>query len=822
VRFLLRLVLALVVLAALALAGAYFYLQWSLPREEGEIRLAGLQEPVEVLRDAYGIPHIRAASLEDAMYTLGFLHAQDRLWQMEVNRRTAAGRLAEIFGEPALETDRFLRTLGVRRSAEANFKRLDKETQALLQTYAAGVNAFMKTSPVMPVEFWLTGAKFEPWTPADSIGWTKMMAWDLGGNWRNELLRMRLAKTLPLARIHEFLPPYPGEAPLEIADLRKLYTALEKEVPRVAAREDGASPVPGQPSAWTGALLARALPGSGYDPQDGAEGLGSNNWAVSGARSATGKPLLANDPHLGLTAPAVWYFAHITAPGFEAIGATLPGVPAIVLGRNSHFAWGFTNTGPDVQDLYLERLDGAGNYLTPEGPKAFAVYDETIKVKGGKDVQLQVRVSRHGPVISDVLRTAQEAAPRGHVVALQWTALREDDLTMQAASKMAHAKDWPGFVAALRDYHSPQQNIVYADTQGNIGFVAAGRVPIRKPENDLKGLAPAPGWLAKYDWAGFVPYEELPRAHNPADGTIVTANHRITPRGYGHYITSEWQPPYRANRISELLGALPRHSIGSFARIQGDVVSLPVKELLPRLARVTPKSDEGRRALMLLSKWDGAMVDDRPEPLIVSAWWRAFSRAIYADELGDAFRGNWLSRAQFVLNVLNDKDRQGRWCDNVRTKAVEHCDDLLAATLDSALNDLKKRYGDDMAAWRWGAAHYARHEHRPFGRVSWLAPLFDITVPTPGDAYTVNVGRNRMEDNARPFANTHAASLRAIYDLSNLENSLYIHSAGQSGNVFSPHYRSFTQAWAKGEYIPMVMDQKRIEAGGVKRLGLVP
>jgi penicillin amidase len=669
------------------------------------------------------------------------------------------------------------------------------------------VNAFIATRPVLPVEFWLTGAKFEPWTPADSIGWVKMMAWDLGGNWRSELLRMRLAKTLPLARINEFLPPYPGEAPLELPDLHKLYSTLEKEAPRLAQANRGQTPISAK---------------LGSDPNFQAEGLGSNNWVVSGARSATGKPLLANDPHLGLTAPAVWYFAHIKTPEFEAIGATLPGVPAIVLGRNTHFAWGFTNTGPDVQDLYLERLDGAGNYLAPEGPKAFTTYDETIKVKGGKDIRLQVRVSRHGPVISDVSRVARDAAPRGHVVAMQWTALREDDLTMQAAAKIARAKDWPGFVAALRDFHTPQQNVVYADAQGNIGFVAAGRVPVRKPENDLKGLAPAPGWLAKYDWAGFIPYDQLPREHNPSDGTIVTANHRITPRSYGHYITSEWQPPYRANRIGELLGAVSRHSIGSFARIQGDVVSLPVRELLPRLLKVAPRSDAARRALLLLRQWDGAMVDDRPEPLIVSAWWREFSRAIYADELGEAFRGNWRARAQFVTDVLNDKDQQGRWCDNVGTKAVEHCDELLAATLESALADLRARYGEDMAAWRWGAAHYARHEHRPFGRVPWLAPFFDITVPTPGDAYTVNVGRNRLDDEARPFANTHAASLRAIYDLSDLENSLYIHSAGQSGNILSPHYKSFTQAWAHGEYIPMVTDAKRIEAGGVKRLRLVP
>ena len=805
----LRLLFALVVLVMLALAAAYFYLRGSLPREEGQIRLGGLEKPVEVVRDVYGVPHISAASVDDAIYALGFVHAQDRLWQMEVNRRTAAGRLAEVFGASALEADRFLRALGVRRAAEANLKRLDKDTRALLETYAAGVNAFMNTKPVLPIEFWLTGAKFEPWTPVDSLGWIKMMAWDLSGNWRNELLRMRLSKTLPLSRIHEFLPPYPGEAPLEITDLRKLYNSIEKEAPRLAEKSGSEPDIP-------------HIRISGSDPDFQAEGLGSNNWVVSGARSATGKPLLANDPHLGLTAPAVWYFAHISAPGLEAIGASLPGVPAIVLGRNSHFAWGFTNTGPDVQDLYIERLDGAGNYLTPDGPKPFTLHEEVIKVKGGVDVRLQVRVSRHGPVISDVSRVAQEASPRGHVIAMQWTALREDDLTMQSAVKIARAKDWPGFVAALRDYHSPQQNVVYADAQGNIGFVAAGRVPVRKPDNDLKGLAPAPGWMAKYDWAGFIPYEELPRAYNPADGAITTANHRITPRGYPHYLTSEWQPPYRANRITELLGAVRSHSVGSFARIQGDVVSQPVKELLSRLAKVTPKSEQGRRALQLLQEWDGAMLADRPEPLIMSAWWREFSRAIYADELGDNFRGNWLTRAQFLINVLNDKDRQGRWCDNTRTKAVEHCDDLLAKTLEDALADLRKRYGDDMSAWRWGAAHSARHEHRPFGRVVWLAPFFDFTAPTGGDAYTVNVGRTRLEDAARPFANIHAASLRAIYDLSDLDNSLYIHSGGQSGNVLSPHYKAFTQAWAKGDYIPMVTERKRIEADGVKRLRLVP
>ncbi|MDH4324708.1 MAG: penicillin acylase family protein [Betaproteobacteria bacterium] len=807
---LLRVAFAMLVILVIAAAGGYLHLRQSLPQEEGEVRLPGLAKPVDVLRDAYGVPHISAQSFADAVYALGFVHAQDRLWQMEVNRRTAAGRLAEVFGESALETDRFLRTLGIRRAAEANFKQLDSETRALLETYAAGVNAFLSAKPVLPLEFWMTGVDPEPWTPADTLGWVKMMAWDLGGNWRNELLRLRLSKTLPNARLNELLPPYPGETHPELPELRQFYGSLERDSVRLAN---------GDRPHFSHLQMRKMRSVPIYTAE---EGLGSNNWVVAGAKSATGKPLLANDPHLGLTAPAVWYFAHLAAPGVDVIGATLPGVPAIVLGRNSHFAWGATNTGPDVQDLYLERLDGAGDYLTPEGPRPFKVIDEVIKVKGAPDVRLQVRVTRHGPVISDVSRSALDAAPRGHVIAFQWTALREDDLTMQSALKLVRARDWPEYLAALRDYHSPQQNFVFADTAGNIGFIAPGRVPLRKPGNELRGMAPAPGWLAKYDWAGFIPFAELPQAYNPPAGQVITANHRVTPPGYAHFISSDWQSPYRAQRIAELLRALPKHSIGSFARIQGDVVSLPVRELLPRLLAVKPAGEEARRALQLLAGWDATMAAERAEPLILWAWWREFSRAIYGDELGAALRGNWLARAPFLTAVLENRNGQGRWCDDVRTKQAESCDDVLAASLEAALADLRKRYGNDMAMWRWGAAHVARHEHRPFGRVPWLARWFDISVPSPGDPYTVNVGRNRMEDEARPYANTHAASLRAIYDLSDLDNSLYIHSGGQSGNLLSAHYKSFSAAWARGEYVPMVADRKKIEAAGVKRLRLIP
>ncbi|HUN70253.1 MAG TPA: penicillin acylase family protein, partial [Burkholderiales bacterium] len=690
-RFALRFTALAAALALVLAAGGYFYLRQSLPRTEGEIRLAGLGAPVEVLRDRYGIPHIFAASLEDASFALGFVHAQDRLWQMEMSRRIAAGRVAELVGAGALETDRFLRTLGVRRAAEANLRLLDAETRKLLESYAAGVNAFLASDPVLPLEFWLTGARPEPWTPADSVAWTKMMAWDLGGNFRSELLRMSLARTLPLARIHQILPPYPGEQPPVIADLKELYGTLERDAVQLAQ----------------------------FAPDN--DGLGSNNWVVSGARSASGKPLLANDPHLGLTAPPVWYFAQLSAAGMNAIGSTLPGVPGIILGRNERIAWGATNTGPDVQDLYIEKLDAAGGYLAPEGPRPFQVIEETIKVKGAEPEKLRVRISRHGPVISDVLRSAQQQTPRGYVIAFAWTALAEDDRSMQATLKFARAREWDGFLAAARDFQAPQQNLVYADVEGNIGFVAAGRVPVRKPANDLKGMAPAPGWLAKYDWDGYIPFEQLPRSFNPAGGAVVTANHRITPPGYAHFISSEWQPPYRADRIQALLDAAPKHTTQSFARIQADVTSRAMRELLPRLLAARPRSEEARKALALLAKWDGAMAPERSEPLIAWAWWRELTRAIYADELGDAFRANWLARAEFLGNVLSGDPDLARWCDDVRTPAVETCEEVLALSLEAALADLASRYGGDQGRWRWGDAHAARHEHRPFGRQPLLA-----------------------------------------------------------------------------------------------------
>lgn len=796
-RWLKRLTWGVVILSGVVLAVSAGTVVWyrnaTQPVVAGTVELQGLHGDVTIARDTNGVPHIRASDPLDAYFALGYVHAQDRLWQMQMNKRIVAGRLAEVLGPSALDTDRFLRTLGVLRNAREIHAQSSPETRAVLQAYADGVNASMagRRGP-LPPEFLILGARPEPWEPADSLAWQTMMAWDLGGNWTQETLRMRLAQGLPVTRINELLAPYPGDRPLRTMDYAELYRRLAP-LATAMARVDAMAP-------------------PGY-----VEGMGSNNWVVSGQKTQSGKPLLANDPHLGLQAPALWYFARLEAPGLRVSGATLPAAPVVVLGHNDRIAWGFTNTAPDVQDLYIERIQpGNGQrYQTPTGWADFSTRPETIRVKGAADVVIQVRETRHGPVISDVAEpVAQAAAPLGaqYVIAFQWTALRADDRTLQAGLRLNRAEDWKTFLAAMRDFHSPQQSVVYADVDGNIGFIAPGRVPLRLASNDLKGLAPAPGWDARYDWAGFVPFERLPQSFNPPEGVIATANQKIVSDDYPFFLTSEWTVPYRYQRIRTLLDASNRHTVDTFTAIHKDVVSLAVREALPLLltapfSKRTELPQRERDMLASLAKWDGTMLADRAEPLMATAWLRELSRVMFEDKVDEGlFARIWEQRnvQQPMLNALRDPGRLGAfWCDDVRTTSTETCDDAIEVAWRRAYDDLTRRYGEDSSYWRWGLAHTARAEHKPFARVPSLASFFNVRVPTGGDTYTVNVGRHNLRDEDAPYESVHAASLRAIYDLSDLDSSRFMNSTGQSGNVLSPHYRDWTERWANVQYVTL-------------------
>lgn len=783
-----RLLLALAGLLLALVVALGVYRQQVLPPQQGSLVMPGLKARVEIARDAEGVPTIRAASVAEAMYGLGVAHAQDRLWQLETHRRIGAGQLAEAFGEAALESDRFLRALGVQRAARAQWERMPAASRELVSAYTRGVNDWVQHHlRARPPEFLLLGLPPTRWTEVDSLAWAIMMAWDLGGNWGAELMRLRLALQLPMARLHELMPPYAGDPTPAIADLPALYRGLNL------------------PAAKTQAWLSLPMQG----PESGVQGVGSNNWVVAGSHSTTGKPLLANDPHLKLSTPALWYFARIEVPGLKVAGATLPGLPGVVLGQNAHIAWGFTNTGPDVQDLYLERIDpnAPNRYQTPTGWAEFEAFQETIAVRGKPPVAMTVRRTRHGPVISDAGTAGDVLGRSPYVLALRWTALDADMDAIGPALRMNQADSVAAFVAASAGWVAPMQNMVVADAAGAIGFVAAGRVPLRRPENDLKGLAPAPGWEARYDWAGWLDAQATPREFNPGRGFIATANQRIHGPDYPHFIGSDFAPAWRQQRIEQLLAATPKHTLDSLRAIQADELSLAAAPLLPWLQRAAPNHPLAAAAQAQLKDFTGQMAADQAAPLIYWAWVRQLTRGLLADEMGEALFDRVYGNRSFreaVEGVVARNDAW--WCDDKRTPAQETCAQQSDAALARALDELQARFGPDVAHWRWGAAHVARSEHRPFSRVKPLAPLFEARTPVGGDTYTVNVSRVGLKPDATTgelYLDEHGPSLRALYDLGNPANSRVMHSTGQSGIVLSAHYRRWVAAWAQVKDVPL-------------------
>jgi penicillin amidase len=791
-RWIRRGLAALLLLTLLAVLAGAVYAWKTLPRHDGTLVLAGARGEIRIERDAHGIPTIVASHPLDAYYGLGVAHAQDRLWQLETHRRIASGTTAEAFGPAALETDRFLRALGVRRAAEAQWARVPAATREVVEAYAAGINAVVaQGGQARAPEFLVLGLQPGRWEGADTLGWATMMAWDLGGNWNTELLRLRLALKMPAARIEQLLPPYPGDAVPATADYAALYRSLGLGPEKEAALTQGFDAA----------------------PPSGVEGVGSNNWVLAGSRTTTGSPLLANDPHLKLSAPALWYFARLKAPGLDVAGATMPGLPFVVLGQNADIAWGFTNTAPDVQDLYLEQLDpaDANRVRTPGGFEPLQVAQEVIRVKGGADVPITVRRSRHGPVVSDAGGMADvlgaKGAKGGFLLAMRWTALDADNDPVAVGLAVQQASSVDGFFQATRGFVAPMQNMVVADRAGRIGVISPGRVPVRAPENDLGGRVPAPGWEARYDWVGTVPEGETPRRRDPAIGWIATANQRITDPGYPHHLTHEWALPYRQQRIEQMLESRPKHSLQDLAAMQMDARSLAMQKLLPWLKRAQSAHPLAAAAKAQLEAFDGEMAAGQPAPLIAWAWQRQLARGIFADDAGEALWDKALAGRSFqdaLEGVLARDDAS--WCDDRGTPAAETCALQADAALTRALDELAARHGNDVAAWRWGAAHVARSEHRPFSKVPVLHRLFELRTPVGGDTHTVmamRVGLRPDKLTGDLFHVDHSASLRAVYDVADRSKSGVVHSTGQSGIVFAAGYRDFVGPWTRGELLPL-------------------
>ena len=786
-----RTAVGLVVAALLAGTGAAVYVQRSFATLDGKLVVKGLRQAVQVQRDGADVTHIRAQSPQDAWFAMGYVHAQERTWQLEFNRRVMHGELSEVFGPATLETDKLMRTLDIMGTAKRQYAGLPLYAREALQAYSQGIHAFHQNRPqALPPEFHILGvqpggATGAVWEPEDSVGWALMMALDLGGNWGNEFARLSIAKTLDTERLWQLMPPYPGERPAASADLAALYrqlgvyratdanasaapsaaTALADRGTASAALGDG--PLSRQISAGMLAWADELTRNAGTN-----EGKGSNNWVLAGTRTVSGKPLLANDPHLGLSAPAIWYFAGLQAPAgqasdgtpmgaIDAVGATLPGMPFVVLGRTDKVAWGFTNTGPDVQDLYLEQINpaDASQYRTPEGWAPFTVRNETIRVKGQADVALKVRSTRHGPVLSDAQKSHADVLDLGkYVLALRWSALDADNQTVLAGLQTNQAKSVDALFEALEPYHSPMQSVVAADVHGSIRFKAMGKVPLRHADNDIRGVAPSPGWDARYDWQGWLPSAQAPQ-DDGGRGWVATANQRVTAPDYPHYLTQDWALPYRFDRIAQLIEATPRHDGASMQAIQADVLSLATLRLLPHVRKASPQHPLAVQVQALLHDFDGVMDAHRAAPLVFAVWTDELARGVIAPHIGeDRFKATYGKRDyRAALEGILERD-DAWWCQPLS------CADQSAAALVRALDRLQADYGPDPARWRWGDAHPALSSHRPFGNVALLAPYFDVNVPSPGDAYTVNAGQYNAGDARGAFVNRHAASLRAVYD----------------------------------------------------------
>ena len=778
-RILATLVIAIVVLTLVAMGGTTLFLRRRFPTVNGTLRAEGLKAPVEVYRDRWGIPHIYAQNAEDLFFAQGYVHAQDRLWQMEFQRRIGHGALSEVVGEAALETDRFVRTMGLARAAEADLALLDDETRRILEAYTRGVNGFVETHQgTLPLEFTLLGFQPAPWRPVDSLAWSQVMAWNMEGNWEVELLRARLIQTLGEERARELLSPYPDQGSVIAPSEVKGYAGL------------------GQPS------LRRYDAIEAFLGLKGA-GLGSNNWVVDGTRSATGKPLLASDLQTGIQMPSIWYGIGLHGGGFNVVGASLAGTPGVIIGHNDRIAWGVTGAGPDVQDLYIEKVNPANpNQVEFRGRwEDVGVVREEVRVKGWEtpDV-LEVRITRHGPLINGMVDGLEQP------LACKWGATAEPNRLFSGVLALNRARNWEEFRKALRDGALPFQKVLYADVEGNIGCQTAGRIPIRA---NGQGLVPVPGWTGEYEWAGYVPFEEMPGVYNPPAHGIVVAS------------DDEWEAPYRVQRITDLLTAGEDLSVEEFNAIQADVYAIPVEWFSRYILQLEPQGWLQEWAMETLEPWDVHTTADSSAASIYQVTYLKLVENTFEDELGAELFGEYLGVAAghhtALARIIGEADNP--WFDDVTTAGRESRDDILQRSFAEALDFLGRQFGDEPPKWPWGRLHTVTFDHSlssvsPLGRIFTCGPI-----PVGGCGVTVNQTGFSYE---APFAAQTVASYRQIVDLGELASSVSMQTTGQSGQPFHRHYGDMIPRWQAVEVHPMLWGKEAVAASREGLLILIP
>ncbi|MBM2577080.1 penicillin acylase family protein [Jannaschia sp. Os4] len=804
-RWSFRIVVAVLSLAALAGVAALWLATRSLPDYDASVEVGGIAAPVEIVRNTHDVPHIFGESEADVFFGLGYAHAQDRLWQMTLLRRTAQGRLSEVFGDATIRTDELLRRLGLYRAAQASVAAQDPQTMAMLRAYADGVNARLRVvnegaegrgAP----EFFLFEPSIAPWTPADSIAVVKLMALQLSGHASEEVRRARAAIALGEdadTRLQDLHPDIPGDGVVEMA------AHLADAPTRFARAEPDPMLWPIRPAGLAGA---------------------SNSFAVAAERSAMGGAILANDPHLSLTAPSIWYLARLQLSTGGAIGGTIPGMPILLVGRNEHVGWGLTSSYLDDQDILMEELnpEDPTRYRTPDGWAEFETERSILLVKDRDPVTLTLRRTVNGPVLSGSQFDVGAVTPPRHVAALSWTGLSREDTSLRTGLDLMRATTLEEARAAGEHFVAPSQNLMLADAEG-VSMQLIGAIPDRDAAHATEGRIPALGWEAANRWRGTKPYDANP-TWSEGEDMLGNTNNKLLDAPFPDHLSHHWGDSQRVQRMQAMMEARAVHTRDSLIEMQQDSVSVTARALLPLVGAdlwftgeaAAAGTPERRRqdALRILGEWNGDMSEHLPEPLIYAAWMRALQDRLIRDDLGPLADEYPRPEPLFLERVFRDIEGAGAWCDVVQSSRVETCTDIARLALDDALQELEDAYGGDPRSWRWGDAHEARHDHPVLGDQPGLGLIVNIRQSTSGGDHTLQRARTSGEGDA-PYANVHAAGYRGVYDFADPESSVFIISTGQSGHPLSRHYDDLGELWRRGEYIPMTLDPDLARAGAV-------
>ncbi|PAV30920.1 penicillin acylase family protein [Virgibacillus profundi] len=767
----------IIIIGVILFIFANVYINRTLPQVEGEIELPMLEQEVTVITDENGVPHIQAANEHDLYIAQGYIQAQDRIFQMEMSRRQASGTLSEIVGESAVDHDKYFRSLGLRRAAEKSYDIYTDESKEVLQWFADGVNQYIneaKENNTLPIEFTLMGAVPAEWTPLDSLTIGKYMAFDLGGHWERQAFNYYVMNNFEEEKAYELFPSYPEEKPTIIGDNEiDIASSFEKAV---------------IPHAFNG----------------------SNNWVVSGEKTASGMPLLADDPHLGLATPSIWLQMHLETEDINVSGVIFAGVPGIILGHNENIAWGVTNTGPDVQQLYMEKRN-------PENPHEFLfedvweeadVIDEPIKVKDSETIDYQVVETRHGPIISEFA----EDSGKDTVLSLRWTAL-DPTTELEAILDINKAQNWEEFEAGLEKFLAPAQNFVFASTDGTIAYKANGNIPIY--ENGDDALLPLPGWEADHEWNGFIPFDELPRVVNPDKGFIATANNKIAGDDYPYHISNVWAQPYRYERIAEVLESSNDLTAETMMDLQMDVGNLQAREFVPIFSDVlggVELTEIETEAMELLNDWDFMDEAGYAQPLIFHNWMDEMEALLYNDEIPENVRGLFGSRAQTTDELLR-KAASGD--GSIWIEENGGIEEVLHSALKNTLTDLEEEHGEAMSEWQWGDYHKVQFHHPLSGIHPVLAFFFN-------NEKSMSVGGSSVTPMAASYDASdgevdHGASWRFVIDMNDTSRGHHIVGPGQSGHFKSDWYHDQMDDWVEGNY-----HETKLDGVEGKRLELVP